>query len=498
MLTLEIEWLLGIYFGARSPADRTPDWPPQPDRVFSALTASWGAHGSRPEETAALEWLEQQQPPTVEAVEHEPRSSATVFVPPNDAGANDIRILPDRRRRQPRQFPAATLQGEAGGPHLRLIWQAETPSDRLAALCSLARDTSYVGHSSSPVRCTFLDRQPESHAGLQTVATTSAPYPGRLRELAALYARHVATADENARPRSEPLISPVQPTAAEPTRSVFGARWRMLEFVDGDRPDLRAAAVVGRGMRDALMSVWPARIPEWLSGHATDGAPSHDPHLAVVPLGDVGFSYSDTARQPWHGLALVLPRAIEDAWVGADTPEAFANSHTLQSALDRLMQTMPDGDFIVLRLGKFGALRLRPVAVPEASGYKSLHPARYLRMGRMWSTVTPIALDRHTKSEDPRSEAAEIIRESCARIELPPAERVYVHKHAAITGAPSAKPPTGAPRWTGWARPGSLASRQLTHATLHFKEPVAGPVILGAGRFFGLGLCLPVEERTQR
>lgn len=498
MLILEIEWLLGVCFAARSPADATPDWPPQPDRIFSALTASWGARGSSPEESAALEWLESQQPPTIQAVPHEKRSGATVFVPPNDASAGDIRILPDRRRRQPRQFPAATLHGDAGAAHLRLAWQADPPPDRFAALCALARDTSYVGHSSSPVRCMFFDRGPESSAGLHAAGTTSAPYPGRLRELAALHARHVATGDASARPRSEPLEPPVPPRAPETPKSVFGTRWIVLEFASGDRPDLRAAAVVGRGMRDALMSTWPTPIPDWLSGHTAEGAPSRDPHLAVVPLGDVGFWHSETALQSWHGLALVLPRAIEAVWTGADTPEAFENSRKLQAALDRLTHATPDGNLIALRLGKFGALHLRPIPVPEASGHKSLQPARYFEARRIWSTVTPIALDRHTKSTDLRQEAAEIIAESCTRVGLPPADVVHVHKHAAIAGSPSARPPGGAPHWTGWARPGSLGNRQLTHATLRFKDPVAGPIILGAGRFFGLGLCLPVAERIRQ
>jgi CRISPR-associated protein Csb2 len=34
----------------------------------------------------------------------------------------------------------------------------------------------------------------------------------------------------------------------------------------------------------------------------------------------------------------------------------------------------------------------------------------------------------------------------------------------------------------------------LFHATIEFAEPVAGPVVLGAGRFFGLGLCIPAAR----
>jgi len=496
MLILDIEWLLGVCFAARSPADTAPDWPPQPDRIFSALVATWDARGERTNERAALEWLECQPPPDLTAAGHGNRTSATAYVPPNDPTTGDIRILPTRRRRQPRQFPAVPLHGDSGEPHLRLTWQADAPHDLLDALRALARDTSYIGHSSSLVRCVFLEETPHPAPNLTPVATAAAPYAGRLGELESLHARHVATADPTARPRPASLIEPQLSGAAPVCASVFGARWIVLECVDKDRPDLRAAAPIGRAMRDALMSAWPDPIPEWLSGHLSDGTPSRDPHLAVVPLGDVGWHHSATARQSCLGLALILPRAIETAWTSSETPEAYANSRMLQAALHRLMQPDATGNPLVLRLGKLGEVHLRLVAVPEAAK-PSLHPARYMAASRGWSTVTPVALDRHTKTEHPREEAAEIIADSCNRIGLPRPAAVHVHKHAAVAGVPSAWPAGGAPQWTGWARPAALRHRQLTHATLRFADRVAGPVILGAGRFFGLGLCLPVTEQDR-
>ncbi|HEY2540043.1 MAG TPA: type I-U CRISPR-associated protein Csb2, partial [Stellaceae bacterium] len=42
-LVLEIEHLLGVAFAARSQASDVPDWPPQPDRAYSALVATWAA-----------------------------------------------------------------------------------------------------------------------------------------------------------------------------------------------------------------------------------------------------------------------------------------------------------------------------------------------------------------------------------------------------------------------------------------------------------------------
>ena len=487
MLSLDIEWLLGVCFATRSPADHTPEWPPQPDRIFSALVASWSARGARPDERVALEWLESLLPPQMQAAPRSVRESATVFVPPNDAAANDIRILPARRRRQPRRFPAVTLPQEDGRPHLRLSWQAEPAPDWLAALSALARDTSYIGHSSSLVRCNFVHDAP-GMPSLEQAVTTAAPYSGRLRELESLHARYVTTADPAARPRPARLAHPNEPIGEPTPETVFGERWMVLEYVAGARPDIRAAAVIGRTMRDALMSVWPEPIPEWLSGHAPDGTPSRDPHLAVIPLGNIGFPWSDGC---WHGLAIVLPRAIEDKWTGAETPEAFAHRQQFQSALFRLAEGAPERDTIALRLSALGVVQLRLVTAPEK---QSLRPRRYLRANTLWSTATPIALDRHAKTAHPREETAEMITEGCTRIGLPAPAYVNVHKHPAIMGAPSAWPARGSPSWAGWVRPRSLATRPLTHATLRFASPVAGPIIIGAGRFFGLGLCLPIEN----
>jgi len=46
--------------------------------------------------------------------------------------------------------------------------------------------------------------------------------------------------------------------------------------------------------------------------------------------------------------------------------------------------------------------------------------------------------------------------------------------------------------WPG--QPGRTP-RVRVHADVRFEMPVQGPLLLGAGRYFGLGLCLPVEDR---
>jgi CRISPR-associated protein Csb2 len=251
-------------------------------------------------------------------------------------------------------------------------------------------------------------------------------------------------------------------------------------------------------MRDALMSQMDDLPSEWISGHAADGAASARPHLAIAPLANVGFPYSDGRLM---GLALILPRDREESWKRAETPQAFEERRAFLRALDRLHvreQSEPDETVVELRLGPHGLWRLRYETDSELS---TLDPNRYCASSRSWSTVTPVAIDRFPKAKDvveQLQEAADLVAGSCLRIGLPLPKRVRVHKHPAVAGSPSAWPPTGAPKWTGWARPKSLANRPLFHATLEFAEPVTGPVILGAGRFFGLGLFLAIDIRERQ
>ena len=144
------------------------------------------------------------------------------------------------------------------------------------------------------------------------------------------------------------------------------------------------------------------------------------------------------------------------------------------------------------------SIGLSPTFEPPI-GKRSLDPMLYTRRSQIFATVTPIALDRHLKEkgEARLEEAAAQIARCCRNIGLPEPEAVAPEKHSAIEGAPSAYPSGKSPAWTNWRLPRSLASRQLTHAVIRFAEPVEGPVILGAGRFLGLGLCRPLDNETR-
>ena len=137
MIALEVELLTGGYRAAL-PDGLQAEWPPHPERVYSALVQAWGDGGNDAAERQALEWLERQHPPAIEACGPEQvtyRDAPTVFVPPNDPKGSDLEALPDRRRRQARSFEVAVPEE----PLVRFSWDGEPPEAVLAGLHALER-----------------------------------------------------------------------------------------------------------------------------------------------------------------------------------------------------------------------------------------------------------------------------------------------------------------------------------------------------------------------
>ncbi|GIK80797.1 MAG: hypothetical protein BroJett024_19020 [Alphaproteobacteria bacterium] len=489
-LVLEVEHLLGVAFAARSPASTLPDWPPQADRIFSGLVAAWGARGARDDERRALEWLETQPAPEVSASDGFARTAATAFVPPNDPQTGRVgnrSVMPAFRRKQPRRFPAFRPHD----PVVRLVWRdVEADEDTLAALNALAADTPYVGHSASLARCRFRsDGTPE-----ETTPASRRIYGGRLAELEHAYRNGRRPAPGASVPR-KPVAEPAPP------RSGFASRWLVLEDVGGTMPDLRGAALVAKVLRNTLMSGYKrigrqTAIPVAVSGHAPDGAPAVDSHLAIAPLAFLAMPYADGRVL---GFALIPPGEGE-----------LLDDAAFQQAVKAVAPWNPEEGRRELQLSGDG-VKLT-LAISGEAGRQSLDPGPYVATARTWATCTPIVLDRYLKetgNEARDCEVRELVARACRHIGLPEPARIAAHadateepaivagKHSAIVGAPSAYPSRRSPRWTAWRLPKNLANRQLTHAVVHFEQPVRGPVILGAGRFVGLGLCraLDSEER---
>lgn len=499
-LLLEIEFLSGVCFAAIGPDSDQPDWPPQPDRVFSALVATWGSRGEQPNETLALKWLEALPTPRIICSSHFARTAPVSFVPPNDPSSGrsgDIAVMPSDRPRQARRFPAARPDVSI----MSLCWPDAQPNEStMAALMTLASDTSYVGHSSSLVRCHF---RIQSELDLSaSISPARWVYPGRLEELRAAYQVFVATNGMRGRPLPGQRVPPEEPEC--PKTGAFASRWLILEHVSVDddflgsnarpntMPDLRACALVAKAIRATLLSAYKRlglenSIPEIVSGHGASGEPSYSPHLAIIPLPFAGFPHADGHVM---GFALVPPaesQILKDqVFLKALRTIAPLN----ESVGRRVLVVSPRGGSA--RADQF-AIALSPTFEPPLHK-RSLDPALYTRPSRMFSSVTPILLDRHLKNPDGyEEEMIEQVIQACRNIGLPAPESARVDKHPVFEGVPSAYPSTKSPVWMGWRLPATLGTRKLTHAVIRFSEPVHGPLLLGAGRYHGLGLLRPLD-----
>lgn len=480
MFALEIQLLTGAY-RAEVPDHSQAEWPPHPERVFSALAQSWGDGGCDIKERAALEWLESLAPPLIEADhpdECAERSAPIVYVPPNDMRGDELNVLLEHRKRQARNFRACV----PSSPIVRLVW-TDTSCDRhKPALDTLAARVASLGHSSSLVRFEIraeaaLDESRLWRPGEGGTIALRAPRAGRLRNLERwlMDGRRPLVADWCAYHR------PGAPKDVMPSSSTFGGEsdWFVFEEAGGMRPDLLAFAHVAKCVRMALLKHADQPPAEVISGHTSDGSASRKQHVAILPLANLGWEH---ATGDLLGFAVVLPRGID----GADRGSVLA-------AIARFARIEEGNDSCAeLHLASDFTWRVQRSAVPSRA---SLRSARWCAASASWASATPVILDRFADDNDPVEEAR-YIAAGCHNIGLPEPEEVEIHKHSTVRGAPSAYAASAARSSLDWSFPegAKFARRPRRHVVLRFAAPVRGPVILGAGRYYGFGLCLPLDQ----
>ena len=474
---------------ATHPADRErPEWPPHPDRIFMALAAAHFETGADPAEAAVLERLEAEAP-LLWAGPHRERETVTAYVPVNDSASPlkgsgksvkplaPLGSLPLGRDRQARQFPVAIPEV----PRVHLRWPGlDLSSEEQEALAGLCAKVTRIGHSASLVQA-WLEEAPadgEPSDGLAELVPVGGaparhrlrvPGPGRLARLRADFAAGVrphAALWCGYETRPEPAAEPATPMTC------FDPSLLVLRKVDGPDRGLESTQQITRALRDTILSHCPEPIPEWVSGHGPDGTPSEQDHLAFLPLPHVGREHADGHLL---GLALAAPRDVP-------TQERRRCLGPL------LFDERGAARKIELRMGRLGLWtlqieerELRPVSL-RAETWTATPPAE---PARRWATVTPVALDRHPKGSGRWRQMEESIRRGCRRIGLPEPSEVVVAPVSLFAGAPAGRSYPLLPR-------GSGGRIQHTHAVLIFDEPVAGPILVGAGRYRGYGLCRPL------
>ncbi|KYF66263.1 type I-G CRISPR-associated protein Csb2 [Sorangium cellulosum] len=403
-------------------------------------------------------------------------------------------ILPERRTRQPRTFPSsAPSEMDPAASRIVFAWPSATPTpEQRSTLDTLAARVTRLGHSSSLVTVRVRDDRPEAtwipddtsprRAGDDAVLRVVGP--GQLAALCAAFELQADTPGRVMPASFQRYVRPRHASVASAPAPLLGDGWIVLRRVAGPRlPSIRAVDVA-RTVRKAMMAAYGPGAPEILSGHRASGGPSERPHLAYVPLPFVGSEHADGAIL---GVALILPR-------DATRDERLAVYRALDAWERQRRHEDEEAPTLPVHLGRTGELVL--ARIEEQASPSTLRPATWCAESTSWASATPVALDRNPGdlgARDPQKEAAAYaeaeatLAAACERIGLPRPSRVTVLPAAPITGADKARrfPPFHAGK--------PPVQRVLVHATLTFDAPVRGPILLGAGRYFGLGLFRPLR-----
>lgn len=399
-----------------------------------------------------------------------------------------LALLPEGRRRQPRTFPSLALPD----PVVHLSWSCDVDPIHRPALDRLAARLVRIGHSSSFVHARWVEQSPPPNwvPDDQGELLLRVVGPGQFARLSEEHTRHQGVEPRVLPFRTQRYRSSADIPAVQAERALhFGARdWIILKRVGGASLPLTRTVDLAIAVRGALMRHADQPVHELISGHASDGSPSRKPHLAILSLPNVGHRRSDGAIK---GVALLLPSNLDDA-----SRRPVLRALGRWEAHSRAESGEHDEDAPTLTLG------LRDGVVLEVQrqvwgdpGLAALRERTWCETSTEWMSVTPVALDRNPgdlRHADPvkrnaafRS-AAESIAAACRNVGLPQPE--------AVTVLPSGTWPGGAkaaqfPVYP--SDPGKL-KRVKVHARIRFAAPVQGPLLIGAGRFQGLGLFRPV------
>jgi CRISPR-associated protein Csb2 len=470
MLVVRVDLLHGTLRGAGHEdstltGTASAEWPPSPARLFQALVAADGT-GRRCRVTggtAGLDLLEEQPPPVVYAVPRRlaPASDIRPRFVPVDATAKDSTV---------QNYPARTAQlvrpGARVAPMLPVVgycWpEIEPDPGEMAALRVRAARVGYLGAADSPVHVTVTDTRaglPEQLAAwepddLGGDTALSVPFPGFLAALDAAFDNVSAGNPHRGSwsPRELQMYrDPDRPPAVD-TDEPGEAIW--LRF---DRPiPGRKVLAVADTLRAATLqhadavAGGPQRVPSVIHGHL-HGARGGE-HARFLPLPNAGYPHSDGRI---HGACIWLPPGTADG-----------DAEIARQAAGRIDRLVAPGYFHVDVSVFDGA---RP---PWAS-----NPARWTGPAHRWATVFPVVFERRVK----RGLDLDELARWCEWAGLPRPVMFRQSRQPLLPGGVSL-----APSETHRGDP-----RPYAHLEIEFADPVFGPVALGRGRHFGLGLMAP-------
>lgn len=460
MLTITVEFPHGwLRAGPASDArltggDSEGEWPPSPARLLAAFVAADGTRDrQRVTEGSELLLLEQAPPPTIGADPDEDVLRAKL---------NDRYVVANSRAEQATMQNYPLRKGQLVRPGVRLIPKTprisytydldRVPDHEFRALQLRGARIGYLGAADAPARVTVRRGEPNDAVhrwrcdeGGVTILPVS--YPGMVADLDGAFDRFLA--------------GEIVERSWLPKKVV---RYRADSQPSGHKPDgetiwLRFSQALGshhvlsvtEALRAAVLSHHPdgANAPQVVHGHGTKERGWQQ--VRYLPLIEAGHRF---AKGRIHGAAIWLPAtATRSERIGVRTA-VLATRRLWRGDRFEVAVSLHDG----------------------ADRPRAVHPGRWVGPSTRWASVTPVVQERHGPVDD--NEVARWFRHAGH----PVPTRFRVSRQPTVTGGIDLHP---------YAVRRRYGRSPYTHLTVEFADPVFGPLAVGRGRSFGLGLLAP-------
>jgi CRISPR-associated protein Csb2 len=470
---------------------------PSPFRLFQALVAGAGISGPLDEQTkSALAWLESlPDGPIIAAPRTVRGQSVSMFMPNNDldAKAGDVRRMGETRLAtkvwRPRLF-------DANIPFV-FVWRFDGDDAKAKVICKLADKLYQFGRGvdmawacAEIVDDTDLDSLLIEYDGVvsrpgRTNGRVRCPGSGSLESLNDRYRARRFRYESGQRVFVKPPEPNYRQFAYEspPARHVFDLRSTTNMERRVDWPLARVSVLVTAAREAArahLSAAMPSRtneIDRHLIGRKPDGsnAVPAENRVRIIPIPSIGMHHADRAiRRLLVEVPGACPLRNDDvrwAFSGAELVDPSTGESN-----DVLLSASQDEDMLShygVGLSARFFRTVTPVALPEDAKRRRIEPTRK-------HAEAKLAGERLNETATAVGAVVEALRHAGVRARV---ESIRVQREPFEAEGARVEPFAGGTRFE---------KERLWHVEIAFASPVDGPLLIGDGRFLGLGLMAPV------
>jgi CRISPR-associated protein Csb2 len=502
-LCLSVAFLDPEFHGRRDGGEL--EWPPSPLRLFQALVgtsaARWGERQHLDHAAPALTWLASQPPPIIVAPPGVAGSPYRLSVPNNamdivakawgrgnETGKGDANPATHRTMktvrptRLVREEPVSYLWELPADPPADVLGHVEVLSVAARQVFALGWGVDLVAGNGRVLTAQQADALPGDWwrpTGGHGAVSFRVPVEGTLAALADRHERFLGRLSGDG-------FTPVPPLTAfrevgyqrdtEPVARPFAAFQLLTLDAGGFQPysSTRQTVAVAGMVRHTIRTA--ARAAGWSQDRIA---------TFVLGHGDGPSGQARGARADSRFIYLPLP-TIEERKT-KDRSKAF-----VVGSIRRVLVAGP-ADAIAWARRALSGRELNPTDDRTRGALLSLIPEsdgrlrHYVGTSAVWSTVTPVVLPGYDDAQSEKTER--LLRKAIEQAGF----SGTLARHAGLEWRRVGFLP-GLDPATGYDPPAHLRGHPKYHVRLHWRDtarhsvPVRGPIVIGAGRYYGLGL----------